>query len=265
MGKALGEASQLASGRLGGAVVATAVLLSIILGSFVTPIAGAISLVVTLIALAAAFLYALQMRALYEGPYTVRDNDVSWDISGDEGEVAKIRNHRHVRFNYRCVVVVERLKGMPPATIETLVPEYGNVIKVGRRPDEDYVIVELPADKERGDEGHLAYHVTQRDGFMAPEQCWIGHATAKGTRKAKLDVAFPPTRHPVDVTLWRESNDKTEPVKEVEGWEDGMRAAIWTEGGRVHFRLRERPKRKEVYRLEWAWTDQEGDSSLGTP
>jgi hypothetical protein len=251
--RALGEASALAAGKLSGAVVALAVLLSIILGSFVNPIAGGIALAVTLVALVIAFIYALRMKGLYEGPYAVRDNDVSWDISGDSGELAKIRNHRHVRFNYRCVVVVERLKGMPPETIETLVPEYGEVIKVGRRPDEDYVIVELPADKERGDVVHLAYQLTQRDGFMRPEQRWIGHATAKGTRKAKLDVAFPPTRPPVNVTLWRESNDKTESVKTVEGWEDGMRAAMWTEGGRVHFRLRERPKRKEVYRLEWEW------------
>lgn len=253
MRRALREAGELASGWLSGAIVALSVLLSAVLGTLINPIAGAITLAVTLVALAAAFVYALRMKALYDGPYSVRDNDVSWDLQGDRGEVAHIRNHRVVRFNYQCIVIVERLKGMPAETIKTLVPDYGKVIKVGKRLDEDYVIVELPTDKVRGDEAHLSYRVTQKDGFNTPEECWIGHATAKGTRKAKLDVAFPPTRKPVEVKLRRESNEKTEVVKTVEGWEDGMKAALWSEGGRVHFRLRERPKGKEIYRLEWVW------------
>jgi hypothetical protein len=250
---ALGEASELASRWLSGAAVALAALLSIILGAFVDPIIGAIALVLTLVALVIAFTYALRVKALFEGPYEVLDNDISWELSGDKGEIATIRNHRHVRFNYRCAVIVERINGMPVGTIETLAPEYGAVIKRAKRRDEEYAIVELPADKQRNEEGHLTYELTLKEGFPTPEECWIGHATAERTKKANLDVTFPVNHRPIGLTLWRESSKKTEEVKEIQGWEEGMRCASWTEGGRVHFRLRERPKRTETYRLEWIW------------
>jgi hypothetical protein len=253
MRRALWEASELASGWLSGAVAGVAALLSAILAAFVDPIAGAIALTVTLVGLAAIFVYALMVKARFEGPYVVIGNDVTWDLTGRNGEVAKISNHRHVRFNYRCTVIVDRVYDMPRGTIETLKPDYGTPISSGIKPKGEYAIVELRADRQRNEEHHLTYQLTMANGFSKPEQCWIEHAPIERTKKAELDVVFPAEHRPTDVTLLRESNGRTEDLKQVGGWEDNMKSALWEEGGRVHFRLRERPKRGETYRLDWKW------------
>jgi hypothetical protein len=253
MREALREAREVLSGWWSGGFVAACALLAAFLGTVVSPIAAAITIVVMFFIVAAGFTYALRIRALFDGPYVLLDNEVSWELDGTNGEKACVRNHRHVRFNYRCAVILERISGMPDGTILSFQPEYGTTVKAGKRPDEEYAIVELLADKHRNDVGHLTSRLTLNKAFDSQTDCWIEHEVTKQTKKAKLDVAFPVDLKPADVRLWRESSDKTEPVPETEGWEDGNGVALWTEAGRLHFRLRERPKRVELYRLEWRW------------
>jgi hypothetical protein len=239
---------------LGGAVVAVAALAAAVLGTIVSPIAAAAAFAVILVALGAAFVYALRMRTLFEGPYAVIDNEVFWTLKGPKGRDGSIRNLRYVRFNYRCAVIVERVGGMPDDTIKALRSEYGSVVKTGKRPGGDeYAIIELAADKQRNDKTHLISTLGLSNAFSSPEDCWIGHVTVGRTKKAKLDVVFPEGEPPKDLRLWRKSSDSTEDIPLSGGPGDGRRTASWEENGCVCFRLRERPKRLEEYRLEWKW------------
>jgi hypothetical protein len=224
---------------------------SAVIGALADEAAAAITAAAVLVALTALLIYALRVKAAFDGPYKVLESETLWDLRDPDGSVAVMTKTQRVRFYYSTPVMSDRAwndTGCDP--FRDYSADHGT--KVGttiNHGSEYHAIIQLYSQAERGDDRTLASYRTERDQFPKPHDEWIELKQSQRGPSA-MTVIFPTHRPPHNVRLWRSKHNRT------------VELNLPTEGGRKVYRL---PKVEmapgEQYILKWDWQPRSNGSA----
>ncbi len=217
-------------------------LVAALLGAAVSPVAGAVAVVLMFAALVSVFAYALRQRTLFAGPYDMLEDEVIWDFRVFDGSEVVVTKHQTVRFNYRTLVFVERASGDGDLFAE-FSPDFGSWIHTGTLGAEKFAIVVLSSYRQRGEVATLTSDRLIRDGFLKDDE-WVNYRIEVPSGRSRMELRFPAGRPPKRAELTRQYDGET--LDEL--------PKIKRLGGRAVWRVdAEPPRRGDVYELRWSW------------
>jgi hypothetical protein len=188
------------------AALTTAVsLAAALLAAFVSPVAGAICVVVLFAALIVLFGYALRLRAVLEGPYRVLSDSTTWDLHDGTGKTATVTRSLEVIFNYRTIAFEDFATG-DGDQFHRYECNVGHVVHRHRQADRQRVIVALNRQYDRNEPATIIVERDVKDGILGSEE-WIRLDLQKRSGSSELVVLFPPSRPPSTATMTERHND----------------------------------------------------------
>ncbi len=196
------------AGRAVELLLAVVAAISVALAALGSPIAGALVASGVFVVVAAFIVYVLRQRTYFDGPYRVLGIHCTWDLREPDASVAKVTKRLELEFNYETIALSDYAWGDGDCFAEYAC-EFGTPlkpkIKDGSR---QYVVVALPAARQRGEQAELISHRTIRDSFPDASE-WVELEVKRRTAKVVLEVRFPASRKPSAVRLCRQSDGRT--------------------------------------------------------
>lgn len=251
--RAVGEAAErILSNRWANPSLTVLGVVAVAIGAVASPIAAAIFGAGAVLALAVISGYALLVRHAYAGPYDIISTETIWDMCEPDAGTVKITMRRHVRFNFRCTVVVDRAWGDFDDPFSDLGCEHGEVVYRGKRGPDHIALVLLKPERQRSDETNLLSQFSVANTFRGTSE-WVEFGVNKVTKSAMFEVRFPASRPPRNVRLLRDSTGRTTDVYQKKSVTAAERDGLLHDDGRTVFRVIERPKENEKYTLNWEW------------
>ncbi len=113
------------------------------------------------------------------------------------------------------------------------------------RGDRWNLLISLRETKSRGDVEEFHIERTVRNGFTQPSE-WRQTELWLTTRRLRLAIIFPRTRHCKRALLHKRSVDETVELggEHIQPLPDGRQIVTWEERN---------PKRAEIYTIRWEW------------
>ena len=218
-------------------------MISIALAALASPVAGAFVAGGLFLVVVAFVVYVLRQRTYFDGPYRVLNAHCTWHLEEPDASVAVVTKRHEVEFNYETIALSDYAWGDGDQFAD-YVCEYGTPLKPrvkdGAR---EYVVISLPAQRQRGDTATLVSHRTIHNSFPDTTE-WVEFELKRRARSSTIEVRFPNGRRPTAARLWRKSDGHTHDVT----------SSLVPEGTRLVFRHEvRRIRRDDVLRLTWDW------------
>lgn len=174
-------------------------LITSLLTALVSPIAGAIAVLLLTGLFLTVLAFALQARTLYEGPYRVFEDRTVWDLADRSGEVATVTRSVDVEWNYPCYTNTEKAAGDGNLFAE-FECNYGTKIHEFTRGDEHRALILLDYPATRGKKQFLESTRVSRGSFLGSDE-WASLTVDKPSDASELTVIFPADRLPRQTRL----------------------------------------------------------------
>ncbi len=207
------------------------------------PLTAGIAAAALVVAFVAAFLFALRQRSLFEGPYRVLAETITWEFVDADGVNATHIKRQEVRFNYLVVAHIELASGDGDLFADFKC-NYGDLIKKFSRDEERGVLIQLTPERKRNDNVILESTREIRDGFKDPKQ-WIMQKSSMPSERTELVVKFPKGHTVSNLRITGPSRSASRPASVRE---------LQTEEERQVLRLKPRSYRaNQSVKVDWNW------------